>query len=169
MQWAAMLATSMAKWGDTPAYPSAQGTSLKRYEEELDRSKFHLLNCCCCCSLITKSCLILCNPTDGNPPLSMGFSRREYWSGLPFPSPGDLSDPGLLHCRQMLYHLSQQWDLVTLKKLKTVSVIDQRLLLVKLQTILRSLALSENLIGFFFSVFHMVFQLKVKCRYIYQT
>ena len=26
-------------------------------------------------------------------PLSMGFSRREYWSGLPFPSPGDLPDP----------------------------------------------------------------------------
>ena len=24
----------------------------------------------------------------------MGFSRQEYWSGLPFPSPGDLSDPG---------------------------------------------------------------------------
>ena len=28
-------------------------------------------------------------------PLSMGFSRQEYWSGLPFPSPGDLPDPGL--------------------------------------------------------------------------
>ena len=28
-------------------------------------------------------------------PLSMGFSRQEYWSGLPFPPPGDLSDPGL--------------------------------------------------------------------------
>ena len=28
-------------------------------------------------------------------PLSMGFSREEYWSGLPFPSPGDLSDPGI--------------------------------------------------------------------------
>ena len=27
--------------------------------------------------------------------LSMGFSRQEYWSGLPFPSPGDLPDPGL--------------------------------------------------------------------------
>ena len=26
-------------------------------------------------------------------PLSMGFSRQEYWSGLPFPSPGDLPDP----------------------------------------------------------------------------
>ena len=28
-------------------------------------------------------------------PLSMGFSRQEYWRGLPFPSPGDLSDPGI--------------------------------------------------------------------------
>ena len=28
-------------------------------------------------------------------PLSVGFSRQEYWSGSPFPSPGDLSDPGI--------------------------------------------------------------------------
>ena len=28
-------------------------------------------------------------------PLSMGFSRQEYWSGLPFPSLGDLSNPGI--------------------------------------------------------------------------
>ena len=28
-------------------------------------------------------------------PTSMGFSRQEYWSGLPFPSPGDLPDPGI--------------------------------------------------------------------------
>ena len=28
-------------------------------------------------------------------PLSMKFSRQEYWSGLPFSSPGDLSDPGI--------------------------------------------------------------------------
>ena len=28
-------------------------------------------------------------------PLSMGFSRQEYWSGLPFPSSGDLPDPGI--------------------------------------------------------------------------
>ena len=39
-------------------------------------------------------------------PPSMGFSRQEYWSGLPFPSPGDLPDPGikpgLPHSRQML-------------------------------------------------------------------
>ena len=28
-------------------------------------------------------------------PLSTGFSRQEYWSGLPFPPPGDLPDPGI--------------------------------------------------------------------------
>ena len=46
-------------------------------------------------------------------PLSMGFPRQEYWSGLPFPPSGDLPDwgiePGLLHilhCRQILYYLS---------------------------------------------------------------
>ena len=40
----------------------------------------------------------------------MGFSRQEYWNGLPFPSTGDLPVPGidlgLLHCRQSLYCLS---------------------------------------------------------------
>ena len=37
----------------------------------------------------------LCNPVDSMlpGPLSMEFSRQEYWSGLPFPSPGDLPDP----------------------------------------------------------------------------
>ena len=43
-------------------------------------------------------------------PLSMGFSRQEYWSGLPFPSPGDFpnpgSNPGLPYCRQIPYYLS---------------------------------------------------------------
>ena len=28
-------------------------------------------------------------------PVSMGFSRKEYWSGLPFPPPGNLPDPGI--------------------------------------------------------------------------
>ena len=32
---------------------------------------------------------------SGQVPLSMGFSRQEYWSELSFPSPGDLSDPGI--------------------------------------------------------------------------
>ena len=30
-----------------------------------------------------------------SPGISMGFSRQEYWSGLPFSSPGDLPDPGI--------------------------------------------------------------------------
>ena len=53
---------------------------------------------CCCCYLVAKSCLTLCNPMNciaHQAPLSMGFSRQEYWSGLPFPSPGDLLDLGI--------------------------------------------------------------------------
>ena len=37
----------------------------------------------------------LCRTVARQAPLSMGFSRQEYWSGLPFPSPGDLPDPGI--------------------------------------------------------------------------
>ena len=33
--------------------------------------------------------------TVAQAPLSVGFSRHEYWSGLPFPSPEDLPDPGI--------------------------------------------------------------------------
>ena len=42
-------------------------------------------------------CPTLCDPRTGahQAPLSMGFSRQEYWSGSPFPSPGDLPDPGM--------------------------------------------------------------------------
>ena len=47
-------------------------------------------------------------------PLPMGFSRRGYWSSLPFPLPGNLPitpglNPGLLHFRQILYHLGLPW------------------------------------------------------------
>ena len=63
---------------------------------------------------VTQSCPTLCDPMDCSLPGSsaMGFSRQEYWSGVPFPSAEDLptqgSNPGLLHCRQTLYHLSHQ-------------------------------------------------------------
>ena len=42
-------------------------------------------------------CQTLCDPMDCNPPGSsvMEFSRQEYWSGLPFPSPRDLPNPGI--------------------------------------------------------------------------
>ena len=40
-------------------------------------------------------CLTLCDPMYWSPwaPLFMGFTRQEYWSGLPFPSPGDPPNP----------------------------------------------------------------------------
>ena len=50
----------------------------------------------CHCS-VTKLCPTLCNPMDCSPPGSsiQGILRQEYWSGLPFPSPGDLPDPAI--------------------------------------------------------------------------
>ena len=47
--------------------------------------------------IVTQLCPTLCHPMDYSPPgpLVMGFSRQEYWSGLPFPFPGDISDPGI--------------------------------------------------------------------------
>ena len=47
--------------------------------------------------LVAKSCLTLATPWTVvlQAPLSMGFPKQEYWSGLPFPSPGDLPDPGI--------------------------------------------------------------------------
>ena len=48
-------------------------------------------------SEVAQSCLTLCDPwtVAHQAPPSTGFSRQEYWSGLPFPSPGDLPDPGI--------------------------------------------------------------------------
>ena len=68
----------------------------------------------CCCS-VTRSRLTLCDPMDciaHQAPLYVEFSRQEYWSGLPFPTPGDLPDPGmepaspvyLLYCRWIYHH-----------------------------------------------------------------
>ena len=47
---------------------------------------------------VIQSSLSLCDPMDWiahQAPLSMGFSRQEYWSGLSFPPPGDFSDVGI--------------------------------------------------------------------------
>ena len=47
--------------------------------------------------LVTKSCPTLVTPRTGGhqAPVSMRFPRQEYWSGLPFPSPEDLLNPGI--------------------------------------------------------------------------
>ena len=71
---------------------------------------FHLLQnfqvdtsvcvCVCVCKsacACVQSCLALCNPINYSPqvPLSMGFPRQEFWSGLPFPTTGNLPHPGI--------------------------------------------------------------------------
>ena len=52
-------------------------------------------------------CLTLCDPwtVACQAPLSMGFSRREYWSGLPYLPPGDFPDPGI----KLVFLLSPAW------------------------------------------------------------
>ena len=59
---------------------------------------YHVLSVYLCVhAKLLQLCPPLCNPMDCSPPgsLSIEFSRQEYWSGLPFPSPGDLPDPGI--------------------------------------------------------------------------
>ena len=59
-------------------------------------------------------------------PPSMGFSRQEYWSGLPFPSPGDLPGPGIEpvypHCRRFFTVWATREALQELKKKKFKSI-----------------------------------------------
>ena len=64
----------------------------------------------CCACLVAQSCLTLMTPQTvaSQAPPSMGFSRQECWSGLPCLPPGDLPNPGLLHCRWILYRLRHQ-------------------------------------------------------------
>ena len=66
-------------------------------EECLHRTNALIFTICCCC-LVSKSYPTFLRPPHTvvhQAPLTMGFSRQEYWSGLPFPSPGDLPDPGI--------------------------------------------------------------------------
>ena len=50
----------------------------------------------CMCAKSLQSCSTVCDPMDCSPPgFSVGFSREEYWSGLPCPPPGDPPDPGI--------------------------------------------------------------------------
>ena len=61
--------------------------------------------------VVAKSGLTLAIPwtVTCQAPLSMGFSRQEYWSGLPFPSPQDLPDPGIEPRLQADSLLTELW------------------------------------------------------------
>ena len=90
-----------------------------KWEEELlfqfqhiKRSVFIFVICCVVLSCFSCVWLFVTLWTVAlQAPLSMGFSRQEYWSGLPCSPPGDLPNPGIkpvfpasLHCRHILYH-----------------------------------------------------------------
>ena len=77
--------------------------------------------------LVAQLCLTLCDSMDCRPPGTSvhGILQQEYWSELPFSSPGDLPDPGieagLLHCKQFLSCLSHQGSLDYLYVLSILS------------------------------------------------
>ena len=72
--------------------------------------------------LVTHSCLTFVTSwtVACQTPLSMGFSRQEHWSGLPFPAPRNLPNPGIEPAspgRWILYHLNHQGSPQTLLNL----------------------------------------------------
>ena len=80
--WASLVAQTVKR------LPGMQETGVRSlgWEDPLEKSE------------VAQSCPSLCNPMDSSlhqAPASMGFSRQEYWSGLPFPSPGNLPEPGI--------------------------------------------------------------------------
>ena len=80
--------------------------------------------------LDAQSCSILCNSMDCvacQAPLSMGYSRQEYWSGLSCPPPGDLPNPGIELRSPALQADSLPFEPQG-KPLKTVRVVDKKML-----------------------------------------
>ena len=63
----------------------------------LSMEKLCVCVCVCVCVKLLSHVQLLATPwtVARQDPLSMGFSRQEYWSGLPFPSPWDLPNPGI--------------------------------------------------------------------------
>ena len=81
--------------------------------------------------LVAQSCLTLCDPMDCRPPgSSVEFSRQEYWSGLPFPSPGDLPNPGIkprspVVCKALLKTISFRGEKAWLFKSSHITLVTQ--------------------------------------------
>ena len=79
----------------TEKYYSYIGRPGKEEIDETCRITFWLFPVCA--PSATQLCLTLCDPQTftRQAPLSMEFFRQEYWSGLPFPPPWNLPDPGI--------------------------------------------------------------------------
>ena len=67
------------------------------FTEQVMRTVFMLGCVCVCVWSLNQLCMSLCDLVTlaSQAPLSMEFSRQKYWSGLPFPTPKDLPEPGI--------------------------------------------------------------------------
>ena len=75
-----------------------QKKEFELYIHYISSSLTHLLMCVCVCVFESLSCVwLFATPwtVAHQAPLPMEFSRQEYWSGLPFPPPGDLPNSGI--------------------------------------------------------------------------
>ena len=77
--------------GSNPHLLHWQGDSLSLSHQSVPINKYFSQFSC---SVVSDSCVTPWTVAH-QAPLSMGFPRQEYWSVLPFPSPGDLPDPGI--------------------------------------------------------------------------
>ena len=79
----------------------------------------------CVPAKLLQLCPTLCDPMDyiaGQAPPSVGFFRQEYWTGLPFPTPGDLPNPGILQINLQIQCNIQKTSFI-LEKFQTNSKI----------------------------------------------
>ena len=124
------------------------------------------LNCatyCYHCCLVTKSCLTFRDPMDCSPPgssLSMGIPREEYWSGLPFHSPGNLTNTGIepihdswVSCtgRQILYHWAN-YSLFKLFQKHALKIIYNCLVKHSNPTLFSSIYKSTSIMEYYYSM-----------------
>ena len=79
--------------------------------------------CACVCAcvsacIVAQSCLTLVTPwtVAHQAPLSMGFSRQEYWNGFSFPTPGDLPNPGIKPLSLATLALAGEFFTIALRK-----------------------------------------------------
>ena len=102
VQWFRLQASTTRDPGSIPGQGSSTWHLVK------PENKLHIVSIQNC--MLSHSAVS--NSLQPHAPVSMGFPSQEYWSELPFPPPGifptQVSNPGLLHCRQILYHLSHQ-------------------------------------------------------------
>ena len=87
------------KWDQICGYQRWEGVGSRNQRKMVKAEKFSIIKAVStiwCTILVTQSCLTLCDPGTiaCQAPPSMGFSRQEYWSRLPFPSPGDHPNQG---------------------------------------------------------------------------